>query len=210
MTVPVARADELNSVQILPFKYPVSEFFASFLDNYGTPPAGGDPLPLGAQADGDVVGFEVVQNVKRFSKYFIVCVIVPAAIMTVLSLITFIIPPSMVTQRVALNLSIILSLTALQFGMNEFLYPVAGLGLDADLARHHPRSRGQLVAEVVGANGDQHPFPSELLHARVRSFRVPGGVRRGAQEGERPQRTRKQRRRERGGVSAFASLGFDR
>ena len=119
-------------------------------DNYGTPSAPTDPLPLaplvaaeGVVDSGYRIGFEVVLNVKRFpnvrrvhaaapggaegtdqknnKKYFIVNVVIPAILLTLLSEITYVIPPTQCEARVALNLTLILSFTALQFVVSDTL-----------------------------------------------------------------------------------------
>ena len=68
------------SVQIVPLKEPAAEFFRYWFDNYGTPSAPTDPMPLAPLGSSTIVddivdstgseqyriGFEVVLNVKRF------------------------------------------------------------------------------------------------------------------------------------------------
>ena len=58
---------------------------------------------------------------KDNKKYFIVNVVIPAILLTLLSEITYVIPPTQCEARVALNLTLILSFTALQFVVSDAL-----------------------------------------------------------------------------------------
>ena len=62
------------------------------------------------------VGFTIVTIIDRFWQYYLINMIVPSFMLVIISFITFIIPASGVDSRIALNMTLFLSLTALQFG----------------------------------------------------------------------------------------------
>ena len=67
------------------------------------------------------VGFTIVTIIDRFWQYYLINMIVPSFMLVIISFITFIIPASGVDSRIALNMTLFLSLTALQFVINDQL-----------------------------------------------------------------------------------------
>ena len=65
------------------------------------------------------LSFTVYIRIDRFWKYYVLNMIVPILLLVALSLITYIIPAESLDARIALNVTLFLSLTALQFVIND-------------------------------------------------------------------------------------------
>jgi len=121
---------DVQSVEVLPWSTTLREGVNYYVSNYGTPSNPNDPAPVADYGDGDesqqgsgyeVVSFDVVVTIKRKASYYILNMLVPILLLVGLSLITYMIPPADLDTRISLNVTLFLSLTALQFIINAEL-----------------------------------------------------------------------------------------
>jgi hypothetical protein len=106
-----------------------------FIGNYGKYPVASDPNPVippigeSIPSEARIVAFDIRIKIQRLWSYYVLNMIVPILLLVSLSLITYIIPAESLDARVALNVTLFLSLTALQFIINDQLprssYPSA-------------------------------------------------------------------------------------
>jgi len=126
---------DVEDVVIYPQIASADEELDYFISNFGRAAAASDPSPVHFDAsehtdthEGEepgrvskFVGFHVDIMVTRFGRYYVLNMIAPLLLLVCLSFITYIIPPSSLDARIALNVTLFLSLTALQFVVNDQL-----------------------------------------------------------------------------------------
>ena len=81
----------------------------------------GQPPVAGQEHEADLVAFDVTINIKRLWNYYVVNVLVPLMLLVVLSFATYLIPRERLDARLALTVTLFLSLTAMQFMINDIL-----------------------------------------------------------------------------------------
>jgi len=124
---------DVKSLEVQPRNFTLESELSFFLDNYGKMPAPTDPTPVlpssGAYEGVNLVSFDLVITIERLYNYYVLNMIVPILLLVSLSVVTYIIPAESLDIRIALNLTLFLSLTALQFIVNDQLprssYPSA-------------------------------------------------------------------------------------
>ncbi|QDZ21470.1 ligand-gated ion channel [Chloropicon primus] len=88
-----------------------------------------DTRPSASPPAAQLTSFDIVISIHRIWRYYVLNICVPVLLLVALSLITFIIPAESLDARIALNITLFLSLTALQFVVNDQLpkssYPTA-------------------------------------------------------------------------------------
>jgi len=128
------------NIEVITRNFTLGEELDFFISKYGGYASPDDPFPLkeknGANGselyqyyDFDLVTFDIVITINRLWRYYVLNMIVPIILLVCLSLITYVIPGENIDARIALNLTLFLSLTALQFIINDQLpkssYPSA-------------------------------------------------------------------------------------
>jgi len=126
----------VSSLEIIPSKQSLQAELDYFIGEFGELSVPQDPKPItgipgrpGYLGQAERVSFDIYIRIDRFWKYYVLNMIVPILLLVALSLITYIIPAESLDARIALNVTLFLSLTALQFVINDQLpkssYPSA-------------------------------------------------------------------------------------
>jgi len=131
---------DIQSIEIIPRTMSLQAELDYFIGTWGEMSAASDPNPItgmpgreGFLGQAQRVGFDIHINITRLWRYYVLNMIVPILLLAALSLVTYVVPPESLDGRIALNLTIFLALTALQFVINDQLprssYPSAVLKL---------------------------------------------------------------------------------
>mmetsp|Transcript_3309 Transcript_3309/g.8173 ORF Transcript_3309/g.8173 Transcript_3309/m.8173 type:complete len:464 (+) Transcript_3309:198-1589(+) len=120
---------EVERVTIYPNFTSVQSTVDYVIDNYGTPPAAGDPVPITGKAFRDdsfisrqvFVTFDVELVVKRLNSYYVMNTFAKLIILVFLSFVSYVIPAENFASRLSMNMTLFLTLTALNFTLNQQL-----------------------------------------------------------------------------------------
>mmetsp|Transcript_3172 Transcript_3172/g.11503 ORF Transcript_3172/g.11503 Transcript_3172/m.11503 type:complete len:469 (-) Transcript_3172:567-1973(-) len=133
----------VDSIAVEPRNFSVRSEIAHWVDGYGERAVEGDtyPLILPDTANQTIVqyavpdegfyavSFNVVIHIHRLWRYYLLNIIVPIFLLVVLSMVCYIMPATSLDARLALSITLFLSLTALQLVVNDQLprssYPTA-------------------------------------------------------------------------------------
>ncbi|WZN60471.1 ligand-gated ion-channel protein [Chloropicon roscoffensis] len=115
---------DVTDVKVVNSSQTQQQELSDWVEQYGKFSDEDDPSPVvrrNANATKELVTFEVVIQIKRLWKHYVLNLITPAIFIVLLSLITFLIPADSLDVRIGLSVTLFLSLTALQFIINESL-----------------------------------------------------------------------------------------
>ncbi len=120
---------DVKSVEVKPWSTTMQEGVNYYVERFGTPSNPNDPAPIvdyaapdeGNENGYEIVSFDVVVTISRKWRYYVLNMIVPILLLVCLSLVTYMIPADSLDTRISLNVTLFLSLTALQFIINAEL-----------------------------------------------------------------------------------------
>eukprot|EP00216_Chloropicon_sp_CCMP2111_P003788 CAMPEP_0198234338 /NCGR_PEP_ID=MMETSP1446-20131203/379_1 /TAXON_ID=1461542 ORGANISM="Unidentified sp, Strain CCMP2111" /NCGR_SAMPLE_ID=MMETSP1446 /ASSEMBLY_ACC=CAM_ASM_001112 /LENGTH=239 /DNA_ID=CAMNT_0043915105 /DNA_START=1 /DNA_END=717 /DNA_ORIENTATION=- len=119
----------ISKVNIYPIQASLQDTMNNVIDQFGSVSNPDDPAALiGKAFDIErplstllLLGFNINIEVTRFGRYYVLNMVAPLFLLVALSFITYMIPARHFDARLALNVTLFLSLTALQFIINDQL-----------------------------------------------------------------------------------------
>eukprot|EP00216_Chloropicon_sp_CCMP2111_P000620 CAMPEP_0198238886 /NCGR_PEP_ID=MMETSP1446-20131203/4423_1 /TAXON_ID=1461542 ORGANISM="Unidentified sp, Strain CCMP2111" /NCGR_SAMPLE_ID=MMETSP1446 /ASSEMBLY_ACC=CAM_ASM_001112 /LENGTH=381 /DNA_ID=CAMNT_0043921377 /DNA_START=1 /DNA_END=1142 /DNA_ORIENTATION=- len=119
----------VTNIGIYPKQASTQDRMKQVISEFGISANPDDPMALTGKAFDDdrpasrgvFIGFDINIRVTRFGRYYVLNMLAPLFLLVSLSFLTYLIPPHLLEARVTLDVTLFLSLTALQFVVNDQL-----------------------------------------------------------------------------------------